>query len=56
MSGSIRIGFVELWSGNRRVPSLERAKKLIGYEPTRTLDDILQDVIAYEQASSAKRG
>ena len=40
----------------RRVPSLERAKKLIGYEPTRTLDDILKDVIAYEQASSAKRG
>ena len=40
----------------RRVPSLERAKKLIGYEPTRTLDDILKDVIAYEKASSAKRG
>ena len=40
----------------RRVPSLERAKRLIGYEPTRTLDDILQDVIAYERASSAKRG
>jgi UDP-glucose 4-epimerase len=40
----------------RRVPSLERAKRLIGYEPTRTLDDILHDVIAYEQASAAKRG
>jgi UDP-glucose 4-epimerase len=28
----------------RRVPSLEKAKSLIGYEPTRTLDDIINDV------------
>ncbi|NNE98427.1 MAG: NAD-dependent epimerase/dehydratase family protein [Pyrinomonadaceae bacterium] len=28
----------------RRVPSLEKAKKLIGYEPTRTLEDIINDV------------
>ena len=28
----------------RRVPSLEKAKKLIGYQPTRTLDDIINDV------------
>jgi UDP-glucose 4-epimerase len=40
----------------RRVPALDRAKELIGYQPTRTLDDILRDVIAYEQASAAKRG
>ncbi len=33
----------------RRVPSLERAASLIGYKPTRTLDDILNDVIAYER-------
>ena len=33
----------------RRVPSLERAASLIGYRPTRTLDDILNDVIAYER-------
>lgn len=28
----------------RRVPSLEKAKKLIGYQPTRTLDEIINDV------------
>ena len=33
----------------RRVPSLERAKQLIGYQPTHSLDDILHDVIDYER-------
>ena len=28
----------------RRVPSLEKARRLIGYQPTRTLDDIINDV------------
>jgi UDP-glucose 4-epimerase len=28
----------------RRVPSLEKAKRLIGFEPTRTLDEIINDV------------
>ncbi len=28
----------------RRVPSLEKAKRLIGYQPTRTLDQIINDV------------
>lgn len=28
----------------RRVPSLEKAARLIGYKPTRTLDDIINDV------------
>lgn len=28
----------------RRVPSLEKAKRLIGYQPTRSLDDIINDV------------
>jgi len=28
----------------RRVPSLEKAKRLVGYEPTRTLDQIINDV------------
>jgi nucleoside-diphosphate-sugar epimerase len=28
----------------RRVPSLEKAKNLIGYKPTRTLTDIINDV------------
>jgi UDP-glucose 4-epimerase len=29
----------------RRVPSTEKAKGLIGFEPTRTLDDIINDVV-----------
>jgi UDP-glucose 4-epimerase len=28
----------------RRVPSLEKARRLIGYNPTRTLEDIINDV------------
>ena len=28
----------------RRVPSLEKAKRLIGFQPTRTLDGIINDV------------
>jgi UDP-glucose 4-epimerase len=28
----------------RRVPSLEKAERLIGYQPTRTLDEIINDV------------
>ena len=28
----------------RRVPSLDKAKQLIGYQPTRSLDDIINDV------------
>lgn len=28
----------------RRVPSLEKARQLIGYQPTRTLEDIINDV------------
>lgn len=28
----------------RRVPSLEKAKRLVGYQPTRTLDQIINDV------------
>lgn len=30
----------------RRVPSLEKARKLIGYQPTRSLKDIINDVAA----------
>jgi UDP-glucose 4-epimerase len=30
----------------RRVPSLEKARRLIGYQPTRTLNDIINDVAA----------
>src|SRR5688572_8432278 len=35
----------------RRVPSLDKAKQLIGYQPTRSLDDIINDV-----ASEFKNG
>jgi len=28
----------------RRVPSLDKVKRLIGYKPTRSLDDIINDV------------
>jgi UDP-glucose 4-epimerase len=36
----------------RRVPNLEKAKRLIGYEPTRTLDDIINDVAAEFRGSN----
>jgi UDP-glucose 4-epimerase len=32
-----------------RVPAIEKIRDAIGWEPTRTLDDILADVIAYER-------
>jgi nucleoside-diphosphate-sugar epimerase len=28
----------------RRVPSLDKARRLIGYQPTRKLEDIINDV------------
>jgi UDP-glucose 4-epimerase len=38
----------------RRVPSLEKAKRLIGYQPTRTLENIINDVAAeYRKVSAA---
>jgi UDP-glucose 4-epimerase len=36
-----------------RVPSIERIAAAIGWAPTRTLDDILADVIAFERAAAA---
>lgn len=35
----------------RRVPSLEKAAGLIGYKPTRSLDDILNDVIDWTKST-----
>jgi UDP-glucose 4-epimerase len=32
----------------RRVPDTSKAKQLIGFAPTRKLDDIIRDVIAFE--------
>ena len=37
----------------RRVPNLEKAKRLIGYQPTRTLDNIINDVAAEYRSRSA---
>lgn len=34
----------------RRVPSVEKAKRMIGFEPTKTLDDIIADVAASMKA------
>lgn len=39
----------------RRVPNLEKARRLIGYQPTRTLDDIIKDVAAEFRPESARR-
>lgn len=36
-----------------RVPSIQRIRAAIGWEPTRTLDDILADVIAFERSAAA---
>jgi UDP-glucose 4-epimerase len=38
----------------RRVPSLQKAKRLIGYKPTRTLDNIINDVAGeYRKTATA---
>ncbi|MBK9162671.1 MAG: GDP-mannose 4,6-dehydratase [Acidobacteria bacterium] len=37
----------------RRVPSLDKAKRMIGYQPTRSLADIINDVIREAKGSSA---
>lgn len=36
----------------RRVPALDKAKRLVGYQPTRTLDDIINDVAAEVKAEA----
>ncbi len=40
----------------RRVPSLEKAARLIGYQPTRTLDNIINDVTAEYRNDIAELG
>lgn len=47
-----RPGFEDL---RRRVPALDRARRLIGFAPSRNLDKILDDVIAYCRASGASQ-
>jgi UDP-glucose 4-epimerase len=39
-----------------REPSIERIGAAIGWRPTRTLDDILADVIAFERGRLAPAG
>lgn len=34
----------------RRIPDLSKIKKLIGYEPTNTLDDIIRSVVDFQRA------
>ena len=38
----------------RRVPSLEKAARLIGYKPTRTLEDIINDVAGEMRENAAR--
>ncbi|MCS6874683.1 MAG: GDP-mannose 4,6-dehydratase [Pyrinomonadaceae bacterium] len=40
----------------RRVPCLDKARKLISYNPTRTLEDIINDVARYFQKSKLVEG
>ena len=38
----------------RRVPALDKAKRMIGYQPTHTLDDIINDVAAEMRADVSR--
>ena len=40
---AFRPGFEDM---QRRVPCLKKAKRLIGFEPTRTLDDVIVDILS----------
>jgi UDP-glucose 4-epimerase len=40
----------------RRVPSIDRVNTLLGWEPERSLDEILRDVIEYERGALAGTG
>jgi UDP-glucose 4-epimerase len=37
----------------RRIPALDKVRRLIGWKPRRTLDDILRDVIAHQRDAAA---
>ena len=37
----------------RRVPDTTKAKRLIGFEPTRNLDEIIRDVVAFESRNES---
>jgi UDP-glucose 4-epimerase len=40
---AFRPGFEDM---QRRVPDLKKANRLIGYRPTRSLDDVIDDIVA----------
>jgi UDP-glucose 4-epimerase len=40
---------------HRRIPSLERIQKLIGYKPTKTLDQILEAIIRSQSEKPSTR-
>jgi UDP-glucose 4-epimerase len=42
---AFRPGFEDM---QRRVPDLKKAKRLIGFEPTRKLDEVIGDILAAE--------
>lgn len=42
---AFRPGFEDM---ERRVPDLSKAKRMIGYETTRTLDDVIDDILAQD--------
>ncbi|MGI9077729.1 MAG: GDP-mannose 4,6-dehydratase [Gemmatimonadaceae bacterium] len=44
---AFRPGFEDM---QRRVPDIAKARRLIGYDPRRTLDDVIDDIIADEKA------
>ena len=44
-----RPGFEDM---RRRVPCLDKVQKLVGYKPQRSLDDILDDMIAWQRTQS----
>jgi UDP-glucose 4-epimerase len=55
-SGSelVQVPYEKVYGGGiddmlHRVPAIEKIRDAIGWEPTRTLDDTLAEVIAYER-------
>ena len=38
----------------RRVPDIGRIRALTGWQPTRSMDDILDDVIAFERERAGR--
>jgi len=39
----------------RRVPNIDKIRRLIGWKPQRSMNRILNDVVAYEQSIASLR-